>query len=218
MNKYEIYEIVIDEVDNETGLLRNSFVQDPAVEYTKIDFSKDGTELLNFSANDTEQKFMSVSLVADRVIPRLDKFNNEYGVYFSVDGIAKIVNKFIISGAPNEVSYQHTDELIEGVYLVEHFITKEGIVEAPSFKDLPYGSWVTTYHVPDVELYNKLKADETFKGFSVEIAGLLEAQFANVVVKLSDDELETQIKTILDSDSDDNIKEIEIKSLLGLDI
>ena len=123
----EIYEIVIDEKDGDTGLLRNSFVDSPAVIYEKINFSKEEVNL-NFQVDDTQQKFISVSLVADTVIPRIDEEGKEYGVVFTKDSIVDIVNQFVMNKDVdvNEVSYQHTDELIEGVFLVEHFITKKG--------------------------------------------------------------------------------------------
>ena len=204
-NKMPIYQIVIDTMDSETGLLRNSFVDDPAVEYTKLDFNK---ELLKMGKDDSQQKFMSVSLVADTVIPRLDGEGKLYGVVFTKESINDIVNNYMLSGNINEVSYQHTEEIIDGVYLVEHFITKKGIVESPFFKDLPDGSWVTTYHVPDTEQYNKLKNDETFNGFSVEISALLENYNYNSI------SIEDKIKSILEEDISELEMENKIKELL----
>jgi hypothetical protein len=210
----EIYEIVIDEKDGDTGLLRNSFVDSPAVIYEKINFSKEEVNL-NFQVDDTQQKFISVSLVADTVIPRIDEEGKEYGVVFTKDSIVDIVNQFVMNKDVdvNEVSYQHTDELIEGVFLVEHFITKKGVVESPGFKDLPDGSWVTTYHVPDTEQYNKLKADESFNGFSVEITALLMSD--EIKPEITEDEVLANIKDILEMGISDEEMETLIKQQLS---
>ena len=212
----KIYEIKVDMMDEDTGMLRNSFVDHPAVEYTKLDFNKQETKTKTISfSQDSQQKFMSVSMVADRPIARLDVFSGEvYGIVFTKESIRDIVNKFVVDGNINEVSFQHTEQLIDGVYLVEHFITKEGVVEAPAFKDLPYGSWVTTYYVPDTQLYNKLKADETFNGFSIEISATLDEMFSTI----EEDKLYDEIETILESDNlSDEQKEIKIKDILGID-
>lgn len=214
MEDIKIYEIKVDMMDEDTGMLRNSFVDHPAVEYTKLDFNKQETKTKTISfSQDSEQKFMSVSMVADTPIPRMDNFSGEvYGIVFTKESIRNIVNKFVMDGNINEVSFQHTEELIEGVYLVEHFITKEGVVEAPAFKDLPYGSWVTTYYVPDTQLYNKLKADESFNGFSIEISATLDEMFSSV----EEDKLYDEINDVLKSDMTDEDKESKIKDILDI--
>jgi len=214
MEDIKIYEIKVDMMDEDTGMLRNSFVDHPAVEYTKLDFNKQETKTKTISfSQDSEQKFMSVSMVADTPIPRMDNFSGEvYGIVFTKESIRNIVNKFVMDGNINEVSFQHTEQLIDGVYLVEHFITKEGVVEAPAFKDLPYGSWVTTYYVPDTQLYNKLKADESFNGFSIEISATLDEMFSSV----EEDKLYDEINDVLKSDMTDEDKESKIKDILDI--
>jgi hypothetical protein len=99
------------------------------------------------------------------------------------------------------------------VFLVEHFITKKGVVEAPGFKDLPEGSWVTCYHVPDTEQYNKLKADESFNGFSVEITALLMS--AEIKPEITEDEVLANIKDILEMGISDEEMETLIKQQLS---
>ena len=211
----KIYEIVVDYDNDDMGMMRNSFVDYPAVEYTKFDFKKEEVlKTLAFTDDNSEQKFMSVSMVADTPIPRIDKTTGEeYGIVFSKKSINTIVNKFVMDGNINEVSFQHTDEIIKGVFLVEHFITKKGVVESPKFKNLPDGSWVTTYYVPDTELYNKLKNDESFNGFSIEISGELEEMFKK---QESDDEIYFKIEQIIDSCMSDEEKQNKIKNILHI--
>lgn len=215
MKDIRIYQIEIDYENDNLGISRNSFVDMPAVEYTKLDFSKESSlHKIAFASDDSEQKFMSVSMVADTPIERRDSFTGEiYGVQFSKDSIKKIVNKFVMDGNINEVSFQHTDELVDGVYLVEHFITRKGVVEAPAFKGLPEGSWVTTYWVKDKAQYEALKEDETFNGFSIEITAKLEEMFSKTS---SDEQLYNEIKSIIESDKSDEDKENEIRNALKI--
>ena len=196
-------------------MMRNSFVEMPAVEYTKLDFSKQKVDrqVISFAADASEQRFMSVSMVADTPIPRIDEFTGEvFGIEFSKDTIKKIVNKFVMDGNINEVSFQHKDMIVDGVYLVEHFITREGVVEAPAFEGLPEGSWVTTYWVKDKAQYEALKADKSFNGFSIEISAQLEEMFSME----SQEALCDTIETVLNSDKSDEDKEAEIKALLKI--
>ncbi|CAA6810452.1 MAG: Unknown protein [uncultured Sulfurovum sp.] len=212
MQDIKIYEILIDENNEDHGIMRNSFVDYPAVEYTKLNFSKE-TNKLAFTANDSEQRFMSVSMIADTPIPRINELTGElYGIVFTKSEIKKIVNKFIMDGNFNEVSLQHTSEMVDGVYLVEHFITREGVTECPAFKDLPEGSYVTTYYVPNKEQYEALKADKDFNGFSIEINGMMEEMLFSQEHSM----LEEKIKVILNSDLNDEQKEIKVKDILNI--
>jgi len=214
-NKVKIYEIVVDYDDDETGMLRNSFVDDPAVEYTKISFSKE-TKILQFNENKSEQKFMSVSMIADTPIPRRHPVTGEvFGIVFSKDTIKKIVNKLVMQNKINEVSFQHTDEIIEDVFLVEHFFVEKGRVESPVYKDVPEGSWITTYWVKDTDTYNRLLEDETFNGFSIEINAEIEQVFSNCFTDIEEYQIKT-IQEIVESEDSDESKEAKIKNLLDI--
>ena len=214
-NEIKIYQIEIDYENDDLGMMRNSFVEMPAVEYTKLDFAKQSKQkqIISFAADSSEQRFMSVSMVADTPIPRIDDFTGElFGIEFSKDTIKKIVNKFVMEGNTNEVSFQHTDTIIDGVYLVEHFITRKGVVEATAFKDLPEGSWITTYWVKDKAQYEALKADESFNGFSIEISANLEEMYS----MSSYDAVYDAIEVVVNSGKSDEEIEAEIKELLKI--
>jgi hypothetical protein len=203
------YYIDIDELDEQTGMIRNSFVKNPAVDVTYFPFSK---EVKTISFNDTnKQSFMSVSMLADTPIPRgIDKRTGKpYSVIFTKDAIRRIVNKFVESQNIHEVSFNHTNEIIEGVILSEHFILEKGRVESPIFNGVPDGSWVTTYTIKDKELYEKLKNDPDFNGFSIEINAFIEEAFAKI-----EKSIEEKIKEIVFSDLSDEEKENKIKQLI----
>lgn len=205
-----IYKIKVD-YDDESGLIRNSFVDEPAVEYHKINFSE---EKLFFSKDKSQQKFFGVSILADTPIPRKTKSGEIYYVVFDKETINVIANKLVMENKNNEINYNHMEsEMIEGVFLVEQFLLEKGRVESPMFKSVPDGSLMQTYFVKDKEKYDELANDQNFNGFSVEISAGLEHMFES----LDKSYLENKVKDIVFSeDLTDEQKEIELKNILGL--
>jgi hypothetical protein len=208
-----IYYIDINEDDEQTGMIRNSFVKNPAVEVPYFAFSEtENMVTLSFN-NDSKQSFMSVSMLADTPIPRgIDKNTGKpYSVVFTKDAIRRIVNKFVETANINEVSFNHSNQIIDGVILSEHFILEKGRIEIPLFKNVPDGSWITTYYVKNKELYNELKDNPDFTGFSIEINAFIEEAFSKI------NSQESVIKDIVFNDTmtdDDKIE--KIKSVLNI--
>lgn len=206
MENYPIYNMIVTYEDDETGILRNSFVKNPAVLIEKISFEaelEEEKQEFKFSEDESEQLFMSVSCLADTIIPRKSKSGKKYGVVFSSDVIRIAVNKMIMEGRMNEINWQHQNgNIIPGVYLVEHFTQNKKRVYTDLFGDIPEGSWVTTYFVKDKELYESLKNDPDFGGFSIEINAYLEETYSEQFEKMDDeiDALYSKIEEIL-SDS-----------------
>jgi hypothetical protein len=206
-----LFDIVV-EYDDETGFLKNSFVQVPAVGVEKMAFSKQDKIRMVFADEKRKNYFMSVSILADTPILRKTKDGREFYVRFTSETIRKITNKMVMSGVQNEVTLQHDDsKKLDDVYLVEQFLSEKGRVYSPLF-DIPEGSLVQTYWVKDDELYEKLLNDENFNGFSIEISANLEEVFSAVINEekiqddiraivfnkmLSDDQKEAQIRKIL---------------------
>jgi len=211
MSEIKNYNIVV-EYDDDKGMIRNSFVESPAVVFEKYAFSEEH-KLIEFSSVPSEQKFMSVSILADTPIPRFAKDGTEYTVTFTKDVVSKIVNKLFMQGKANEVSYQHNpNEIIDGVYMVESFILNKGRVESPMLQGVPEGSWVTTYWVKDKKKYEMLANDPKFGGYSIEIAAKIEEAFSQSFTELERVEL---IKVTLFSDElSDDEKYDKIKNLV----
>lgn len=207
--EYKIYDIVVN-YDDETRITSNSMVDMPAVEIERIAFSE---ETLYFS-EDSQQKFISVSCLADTPIKRIDKKTGEiYFTRFSKETINIMVNKFIKEGRGNNMTWNHSGLELKGVYLVEHFTQKKGMVETSLFKNIPDGSWVTTYWVEDKELYNKLKNDPKFNGFSIEIDAKMREVYSKVdeIRDLNnEDEIDIIWKKISDLVYDKSLTEDEI--------
>ena len=203
------YNIIVDYDMEDERMIRNSFVDAPAVEIEKLAFSKT-KEMMKFNMDEKRQCFMSVSILADTPIPRIDKDGNPFNVVFTKDVIRVIANKLSMEGRGNEVSWQHTDQIINGVYLVEQFISEKGRVYSPLF-DIPEGSLVQTYWVKDKNMYEKLSNDPEFQGFSIEIEARIEEAFnTNFTIEDTTD----KVKEILFSDLSDDEKYDKINDLL----
>lgn len=207
--KIPLYEIIVDENDLDSGFIRNSFVEQPAVEYNKFAFNKH--QAFNFSSDDDEQKFMGVSILADVPIYRRTPDGFEFNVVFKPKTIKTILGKLTKENKRNEVVlYHNSGEPVEGVYMVESFISEKSRVSSPLF-DVPDGSLITTYWVPDREQYLELKNNPKFNGFSIELnekTGLMQLS------EMSEDEVIDEVKRILASDIPDEAKEEKIKRLL----
>lgn len=197
--------IDINEWDEITGMFANSFVADPAVGISKLSFSEE----LGFVSDNLKQNFMGVSLLADTPIrKRHPKTGEVVNMVFTKEVIEKIVKKFVTNPGQHDVTYNHNGQTIPGVKLVEHFIYDPGRIDLNGdlFPGITPGSWVTTYHVEDVELFKALDEDPQFTGFSVEIkADLVEAN-----------QIE-QLRDILNQSITEDAKWMEIVKILTKD-
>jgi hypothetical protein len=209
-----VFEIVINEDDETTGMLKNSFVANPAVQIERIAFSKTEPRRMVFAHPSNSQCFMSVSILCDVPIIRRDDNGKEFFVVFKKDTIRKINNKLFKENKIHEVTMYHDDsKKVDGVYLVESFISDKKRVYSPMF-DVPDGSLIQTYYVEDATKYEELLNDENFNGYSIEINASIQEMFSfavNEAVK------ESKIKEIVFHETmSDKEKEIAIKSLLNL--
>lgn len=206
-----IFEIIV-EYDDNSGFIRNSFVDRPAVEHTKIAFSEEDTKYV-FSEDKKEQMFMSVSILADTPILRKGPDGEPFYVVFSKDTVRTILNKLVKQDKMNEVTLYHDDsKVIDDIYMVESFIVEKGRVESPVF-DVPDGSLITTYWVPDADKYEMLLNDPNFNGFSIEINA--KARLVDMFSSVYEEEfIISKIKSLLKSDFPDDVKEAKIKKLI----
>jgi hypothetical protein len=215
MEKGKTYRIKINkEEDSKSGILRNSFVMQPAVDLPQVDgsyFAFSKTQNLLFKKDKSEQMFMSVSLLADYPIERVNKDGEPYYVIFTKEDIKEIVKKFMGSENIHDVSYNHIPgSKVPDIKLVESFFLDKDRINTNLFKGITEGSWITSYYVKDKKLYDLLLDDEQFNGFSVEIDAFLEPydqeEFAEQKIK----------EIIFSSELSDLEKEQEIKKLLEL--
>ena len=182
MNKLPIYNAEIK--DERDGIIAISFVEEPAVESNFMLFGK---QIPLFFANEEKKNILGVIMRADFPIYRRDEDGNEFYVTYSADTIAKMAQKYFVSGAVNMTSINHNGEVLDGVNLVQWYIkdTNKGI--APNgFDDVKDGSLFAEFHIENENLWTACK-DGTFKGFS------LEGYFTTEKTNLKSDKMENKI-------------------------
>lgn len=182
MNKLPIYNAEIK--DERDGIIAISFVEEPAVESNFMLFGK---QIPLFFANEEKRNILGVIMRADFPIYRRDKDGNEFYITYSADTIAKMAQKYFVSGAVNTTSINHNGETLDGVSLVQWYIkdTDKGI--APNgFYDVKDGSLFAEFHIENENLWTACK-DGTFKGFS------LEGYFTTEKTNLKSDKMENKI-------------------------
>lgn len=170
-NDLPLYEISIDNADNECGVTKMSIVDDPAVEKNFLKFDKQKKVDIKLSFNEEKRIVTGVALRADYPIYRNDN-GNEYYVTFPVSAIEKIVCKFMKEQRGHDVNVFH-DTDVSGIYLFESFLLNDyHKISYPEFEDISNGSWITSYKVENDKVWSKIKSGE-LNGFSVELTSYL---------------------------------------------
>lgn len=186
------------DIDDTCGLEKMSLVADPAVEYSFIAFDKQ----VKLSFDNEEHKITGVSILADTPIYRNNETYGEHYVVFTAALIKRMVEKFFKDKYTDKVNLEHKED-VDGVYLVESYFkdSTKGLVPS-AFKDVPDGSWMTTYKIENPELWNEIKGDgkaanEMFSkmGYSIEGTFLYKQAFSKKEKELSLDEYITELIT-----------------------
>lgn len=172
----KVFEFIIDEEDNQTGMKAISLVDKPAMESQFIAFNKqDKPKVWKFQ---DEKKYIvaGLALVPDKLVYRVDEeTEEEYLGYFSAETIEKIMNKFMkesTDGTLQNVNLQHNETNKVQAHLIESFIlrTPEMVdaVKAMGIEDAVLGAWFVSYKFDDKEAYDAAIGGG-FTGFSIEI-------------------------------------------------
>ena len=164
----KLYDISIDPTDFETGLNAISLVENPAVEVDFLAFAKEESAVLQF-ADEERHIITGIALLADTPIYRIAPDGTEYYVRFTKDCIRQLVEKYFKFGLTNSVNIEHKDnQFVDGVTMLESYIIdKERGICPSEFASAPDGSWVVSYKVNNLDVWNKIKSGEV-KGFSVQ--------------------------------------------------
>lgn len=164
----KLYDIYIDPTDFETGMDAISLVADPAVEVDFLKFGKDKPMSLNF-ADEERHIITGIALLADTPIYRIAPDKTEYYVRFTKDCIRQLVEKYFKFGLTNSVNIEHKDnQFVDGVTMLESYIIdKERGICPNEFASAPDGSWVVSYKVSNLDVWDKIKTGEVM-GFSIQ--------------------------------------------------
>lgn len=189
--------IIIDysdiEIDDDV-LARNSIVTNPAHQSRSYMFSSQEKSLF---ADEEKQMIVGVAMEADLDIFRSanEVIPEDHTVSFTAQTIFKIRNASHKSGNVNKVRFEHEGADVDGITLVESYIVggKNNARLPEMFKQkVNAGSWILGYHVPDKELFRKIK-EMDFGGFSVEVSPYLNIQNFNQVNKIKMNKKEKKV-------------------------
>lgn len=160
-----VYRALVD--DEDTGMLRISLVDDPAVQSNFITFAKEKAVQL-YAIQDEEQRLvLGVVMRADFPIYRRDAKIGEYYVTCDAETIRTMAEKYLAEDRQNLVNLMHeAGTEVEGVQMVQYFIKGAGL-SPDGFGDIADGSLFAEFHVTNDEVWDAIKAG-TYKGFSLE--------------------------------------------------
>lgn len=163
----KVFYININDVDA-TGIDAISLVDVPAVQRNFLCFSEERPVKLKFDAS--KHIITGVVCLADTPIYRNNEEYGEYWVVFTKETIQKMVEKFSRDGLFKSVNLQHDDnKFVDGIYMVESYLTDKARGISPiEFNDIPDGSWIASYKVDNLELWDEIVNSGKLNGFSLQ--------------------------------------------------
>lgn len=198
-----LVDLILDEnIDNDSGMNRLSFVENPAI---KTDWSLFNDIDLNFTEVKDEDKRLIITpiMLADTPILREIKGKFFYAK-FSPYTVEAMMKKYFMQNKIHNINESHDPQkVIDGVFMVESFISGNR-ANSTLYPNIPNGSWVGTFYVEDKKYWEKIK-NGTFTGVSLEgIFDISDTEFLYSIIEqiiddesLSEDEKFEQIKSIL---------------------
>ena len=160
-----VYQALVDEQD--TGMLRISLVDDPAVQSDFLAFAAAEKKVLRYAVADDEKRLvLGVVMRADFPIYRNDN-GFEYYIIYKADTIRTMAEKYLAENRQNLVNLMHKDGSdVDGVEMVQFFIKGAGL-NPEGFEGIADGSLFAEFHVTNDEVWAAIK-EGTYKGFSLE--------------------------------------------------
>ena len=161
-----VFQALVDDAD--TGMLKISLVDDPAVQSNFQAFSN--KKPLMYAVEDEAKRLvLGVVMRADFPIYRRDESMGEYYILYTADTIRTMAEKYLVEGRQNNVNLMHQEGSdVSGVDMVQYFIkdTAKGVCPA-GFEDIADGSLFAEFHIVNDEVWDAI-VDGTYKGFSLE--------------------------------------------------
>lgn len=183
-----IAKVLPDLEENTTGLYALSLVEEPAVDIidgSQVFYAFDKQETIEYKFADEEKHIVTgVIMLANTPIERYNKELGKHYITYPPETIQLMMEKAMKLSTVNNLNLQHNSEdKTNGLYLIESYIkdSTKGIVPE-RFSKIPDGSWIASYKVTDMDLWEEIKLGKDIKGFS------LEGNFGYQEVKLSKDE------------------------------
>ena len=158
-----VYDALI--TDEETGMMKISLVDDPAVMSDFLAFDNI-RKMQMYSVTDDEKRLVrGVVMRADFPIYRRDERMGEYYIIYKPETIRAMAEKYLAESRQNDVNVMHSTD-VDGVQMVQWFIKGDG-VSVTGFDDIADGSLFAEFHILNDEVWNAVKSGD-YKGFSLE--------------------------------------------------
>ena len=132
---------------------------------------------LNFKADTEKRMVYSPLMIPNILIPRLDDVTNEkYYVKFTPQVIEKIQNLYMIEKRLDQTNYEHTEQMMSDVVMVESWLVSGKSDKAYELgfnrDNIPDGTWMGGFKVLETpegdNIWNNFIKTGKVKGFSVE--------------------------------------------------
>lgn len=176
MAKKTVYAVQISDAAPEQGVSLVSFVKTPAIGVGFVALSAEQAVRVALKADAKKQILTGPVLIPDLEIARLaeDK-KSVYYLTFSAEVIEQMRDRFHEQNNTAATNLQH-ETALEGNHVVESWIVTDATQDKAyalgfSAADVPVGTWMASYKVPDKTLWDEQIETGNVQGFSME--GLL---------------------------------------------
>lgn len=152
---------------------------------TGIDWAADKLKSIrnemSFSVFSMEEKMVvGPAMVPDKMIIRRNEITGEiYYVYFTVETIKKLQQKFMLEKLLDKTNVEHGRRFLNGVSVVESWIVNDPAKDKQQVfgMDYPKGTWMVSMKIEDDAIWQKVKEGK-LNGFSVQGYFLEKAKFS----------------------------------------
>lgn len=156
--------------DENLGIYCVSLVDDPATQVKWLAFSKDQANPLKFSVMDEDKhRVLSVIMVADTPIYRVNDKGEGYYIQFSKETLYEASKRLLMNGFQNYVNVEHIESSQLYGFWMTQIYQKDAArgINPAGFEDVPDGSLFGEYYVADETLWQEIKQGR-FIGLSLE--------------------------------------------------
>jgi len=171
-----IYELLIDENEDYSGVQAISIVENPAIQSDFVALADEKPVILA-RTNEDKRILMGAALIPDKPIYR-NQDGEEFYIYFSKETVAKAAEMFFKKSNHQNATLEH-QQPIEGMTVFESWIVEDPNLDKSKKYglDVPEGTWMVSMKVDDESIWqDQVKNDKVF-GFSIE------GSFANALRK-----------------------------------
>lgn len=160
-----LVELIIDE--DSDGVFAISFVENPAIGSNFIALSNSEIKL---RVTNNEKRIVTGSiLIPEKAILRADDDGNPYHIFFSKDTVEKLSQKYLNDHNQGNVTLEHQID-VPDIMLVESWIKIDDLNDKSVVLglDAPLGTWVGSFKVNNLTVWENIVKTGMVKGFSVE--------------------------------------------------